>query len=72
MLLKKDWEEINKILAKHKIGYTVSYQDHKTGDITKVISIKPIEVVYFEEEYKHGSVSLIDGHIDFTESEENI
>ena len=49
MITPEAWEELEKVLIKHQIGYTVSFDAHGKDHREKLIAMNPIGVQYYEE-----------------------
>ena len=46
----EDWEELNEVLCKHQIGYTVSFDAHGKNHREMLITMNPIGVQYYDSE----------------------
>ena len=45
----EDWEELEEVLRKHQIGYTVSYGAHGKDHREMLVAINPIGVQYYDD-----------------------
>jgi hypothetical protein len=52
ILRPEDWREVVRVLGKHQIGYTVTYDSHGKNHIEKLVTINPIGVQYYDEDTK--------------------
>lgn len=43
------WEELEKVLRKHQIGYSVTYDAHGSSIEEMIVAMNPISVQYFKE-----------------------
>ena len=43
------WEELEKVLRKHQIGYSVTYDAHGSSIEEMIVTMNPIGVQYFKE-----------------------
>lgn len=43
------WEELEKVLRKHQIGYSVTYDAHGKSIEEMIVAMNPIGVQYFKE-----------------------
>lgn len=50
MITPEMWEELNQILAKLKIGYTVSFDSHGAHHREMLIAMNPIGVQYYDSD----------------------
>ena len=48
MIKPEDWEELNELLCKHQIGYTVSFDAHGNNHREMIIAMNPIGVQYYD------------------------
>lgn len=45
----EDWEELEGVLRKHQIGYTISYDAHGKDHREMIVSMNPIGVQYYDD-----------------------
>lgn len=50
MILPEHWEELNQVLCKHQIGYTVSFDAHGAHHREMLIVMNPIGVQYYDND----------------------
>ena len=50
ILKPEEWEELEKVLMKLQIGYTVSFDAHGFKCLEKLVTINPIGVEYYTRE----------------------
>ena len=50
MITPEMWEELNRVLCKHQIGYTVSFDAHGMNHREMLIAMNPIGVQYYGNE----------------------
>ena len=47
----EDWEELKRVLRKHQIGYTISYDAHGKDHREMLIVMNPIGVQYYDDKW---------------------
>ena len=57
MITPEMWEELNQILAKHQIGYTVSFDSHGKDHREMLIDMNPIGVQYYGKEQEFTQIA---------------
>jgi hypothetical protein len=45
----EDWEELERVLRKHQIGYAISYDAHGKDHREMLIAMNPIGVQYYDD-----------------------
>ena len=50
MITPEMWEELNKVLCKLQIGYTVSFDSHEHNHREMLITMNPIGVQYYDSD----------------------
>ena len=50
LIKPEEWEELHKILLKHQIGFTVSFDAHGKNHREMLIAMNPIGVQYYDSD----------------------